>query len=1044
MRKFVGTVSAVALLAFCAAGPARAQGVTGAAVRGTVTDDAGQVVSGAVVTLVNNATGQRYETRSTGSGSFNFENAAVGGPYTLSARSIGFQPVSRTEITLTLGQAVTLPLQLVRAAVQLEAITVTGQELQNPVMSSSHTGAASIVTSDKLAGLPSLSRNFTDFIATVPQVVGTSIGGQNNRFNNIQIDGGVNNDLFGLASSGTPGGQANAKPISLEAVREYQVLVAPFDVRQGGFTGGLVNAVTKSGTNTLHGSLFSFYQGQSLVGKDTAGNKISQFTNNQYGFSLGGPIIRDKAHFFLTVDLQDRSTPFGGATIGTDTTGGKDSLGIGIRLATAQAIAAAVQSKLGIDPGNFDRPTLGNPDRNFFAKVTSQVGTSGQLELSTTYVKASNAILGRTAVVNQSSLSSQGYELSNSGYKQANTTSTTRAKLTSPLFGASNELLLGYSRIRDGRETPSNLPLIFIGGDRAGTYVSVGAEPSSQANLLNQDIVEVTDNVTKTLGRHRVTVGTHNEFFQFHNVFQQGKTGIWTFANLAAFNAGTPNRFVRTVPVNATLRPEGATADFKVRQFGGYLQDQWSPAAGLTITAGLRADLPFIDKPVQNPALQTALGIDNSSFPSGNMLLSPRIGFNYDIAQGRTVVRGGSGVFAGRPPYVWVSNAFVNTGLEQATLTCTGANVPVFTFDPANQPTTCGAGATPPTPGIVYYDKDFKFPQNFRSAFGIDQRLVAGFVGTVDFVYTSWLNSLYVNDANLNGPVSTAAGEGGRTMYGTISTTGSTSTPSRKSTQFAEVLLHSNRSEDRAWSLTFQLQRQVGRLRLNAGYTRSKTQDLFSLTSSVANSNFTNAPIDGTLANRNLRTSSFDVPEKFSLSGTFNVPVIDLEIGLFYVGRSGSTITYVVSNDANADGKGANDIVYVPKDQNDITLNTPAQWATLDAFITAQPCLNSQRGRIMERGTCRQPWRNSLDGRVTKRVGTIRGQKLELIADFINFPVFKTRQTGNGFENTNMLTLVRWDAVNNRGVYNLNLPTLDQNQINTSRWRIQLGAKYTF
>ncbi|MBI4503187.1 MAG: carboxypeptidase regulatory-like domain-containing protein [Gemmatimonadetes bacterium] len=1045
MRRLLGTASAVALFLFFAAVPLQSQGVTGAAVRGTVTDDAGQPVTGALVSLVNTSTGQRYETRSVGNGGFNFENAAVGGPYTLSARSIGYQPVSRTEITLTLGQAVILPLQMTRQAVQLEAITVTGQELQNPVLSSSHTGAASIVTSDKLAGLPSLSRNFTDFIATVPQVVGTSITGQNNRFNNIQIDGGVNNDLFGLAGSGTPGGTANAKPISLEAVREYQVLIAPFDVRQGGFTGGLVNAVTKSGTNAFHGSFFTYMQDEALVGKDTAGGKIADFTNRQYGFTFSGPIVRDKAQFFVSGDFQDRGTPFSGTTIGSDTTGGKDSLNIGIRRVTAEAIAAAVQSKLGFDPGTWDRPNLNNPDRNVFAKLTAQAGSSGQVELSTNYVKANNDVLARTSVVNQSSLSSTGYQLSNSGYTIANTTSTTRAKWTAPIAGSSNELLLGYSRIRDHRETVTDIPLIFIGGDRAGTYVSVGREPSSQANVLDQDIIEVTDNLTKVFGDHRVTVGTHNEFFQFHNVFQQAKTGIWTFANLAAFNANTPNRFVRTVPVNPTLRPEGATADFKVQQLGGYLQDQWTPAAGLTLTFGVRADVPMLDQPVKNDSLQILLGIDNSAFPSGNLLWSPRVGFNYDVAQGRTVVRGGTGLFAGRPPYVWLSNAYVGTGLEQATLTCTGANVPTFTFDPASQPTTCvGSGATPPTPGIVFFDPAFKFPQNLRAALGLDQRLFAGFVGTVDFVYTKWVNQLYVTDANLNGPVGTATGEGGRTMYGTISTAGSTTTPSRRSTRFAEVLRHINKSADRSWSLTFQLQRQVGRARLNVGYTRSKTEDLISLTSSVANSNFTNAPLDGTLDNRNLRTSSFDVPHKITASGTVDIPVIDVNIGLFFQRRSGGTITYVVSNDANADGKGANDIVYVPRDAADITLNTPAQWATLDAFITSQACLNSQRGSIMVRGTCRQPWRNSLDGRLIKRIGTIRGQALELIADFINFPVFKTRQTGSGFENTNMLTLVRWDAVNNRGVYNLNLPTVSQNVINTSRWRIQLGAKYRF
>lgn len=1054
MRRLVGTVSAVALLVLCWAAQLSAQGITGAAVRGTVADDGGQPVSGAVITLVNTSTGQRLESRSRSNGSFNFENAPVGGPYTLSARSIGYQPVSQTEIHLTLGQAVSLPLRLDRQAVQLEAITVTGQELQNPIMSSSHTGAASIVTSDRLAGLPSLSRNFTDFIATVPQVVGTSISGQNNRFNNIQIDGGVNNDLFGLAGSGTPGGQAGAKPISLEAVREYQVLIAPFDVRQGGFTGGLVNAVTKAGTNTFRGGMFAYYQDEAFVGKDTAGAKFADFSYLQYGLNAGGPIVRDKLHFFFSTDLQSQSRPFTGNTI----RGLNDSAGVGITGATADRVRAIMQAQYGFDPGDWQAPVQQIPDRNGFLKLTGQLG-NGHIEVSHNWVNASSDVLarGNPPTISTTSLSSTGYQLSNSGYKQANTTNTTRAKWTASFGGASNELLVARSAIRDHRDIANRAPHIFVGGENPTRFISVGGEPSSQANLLNQDIFEVTDNLTASLGSHRLTVGTHNEFFKFHNVFQQGKIGIWHFADTTALKAGTPNRYVRTVPGNATLRPEGATADFSVRQVGGYIQDQWSPLKELTVTVGVRADVPLIDEPVSNPALQAALQINNADFPTGKVLFSPRLGFNYDVSSGRTVVRGGAGLFAGRPPYVWVSNAFVNTGLEQATLTCTGATIPAFTVDPDNQPTTCGAGATPPTPGIVYYDPGFKFPQTLRGAFGFDQRLVAGFTGTLDFVYTKWVNELYIDDSNLVGVQGTQTGEGGRSRYGTFTAAGA-ATALRRTTSFAEVLRHFNKNGGQSWSLTFQVQRQVGRVRLNLGYTRSSTEDLMSLTSSVANSNFQFATLDGTLAERNLRTSSFDVPDKVSASGVFQLP-FQIDVGIFYIGRSGSPYGYTVNGDVNADGKSGNDMIYVPRDQADISLFPTAQvpnpWGLLDAYITNEPCLNEQRGRLMERNSCRNPWTNTLNARITKKIGLMMGHQIELAADFFNFLVLTTRST-SGFEGFNLLSLctatscpggatVRYDNTLQRGVYTLgSLTAFNQAQIGPSRWRIQFGAKYTF
>ncbi|HKC39991.1 MAG TPA: TonB-dependent receptor, partial [Gemmatimonadales bacterium] len=744
--------AAALVLAFLApVRPAAAQGVTSGAVIGTVTDDAGAGVTGATLTLTNSSTGQRYTGQGRADGRFMFENVQVGGPYILEARALGFSPGRSDGFTVRLGERRAVDLKLQRAAVELAGVTITGDA--NPVMSASRTGAQSFVSESALARLPSLSRNFTDFIQTVPQVVsanvpGATVGGQNNRFNNVQVDGGVNNDVFGLAASGTPGGQANAHPISVEAVKEYQVLIAPFDVRQGSFAGGLINAVTKSGTNVYHGSIFGFLQNEGLVGHrlDTLTN--TAFYQRQYGATVSGPIIRDRLQFLLVTDQQARAAPFSGTSIGSDTTGGKDSLNIGIRRATAERVENTLinNTAYGFNPGSFLAPSLANPDKNYFGKLTAQLATNNQLELSYNYVKASSDQFTRNPT--QTGFR-DGYQLSQSGYVQANITNTMRAKLATQLSGGmSNELLVSSNRIRDHRELPTRVPLIFVAGDRTGTNIAAGAERFSHDNLLNQDIFEVTDNFTVPVGaQHVLTIGTHNEFFHFVNHFFPASLGVWSFASAGALDSVRPGRYEIALP----LRPGGPNTDFHVKQWGGYAQDRWSPTPRLTVTLGLRVDIPVMDKPRQNTAaaLVDTLNVNTGAFPSGNTMWSPRVGFNYDLSgDGETRLRGGVGVFSGRPPYVWISNAFGNTGLEQATLVCdngpggfagTNANgastldsVPGFRINPDSQPTSCrgGLGAAASASSVVFFDPTFKFPQNLKVALGLDHQLPAGIVGT--------------------------------------------------------------------------------------------------------------------------------------------------------------------------------------------------------------------------------------------------------------------------------------------------------------------------
>jgi outer membrane receptor protein involved in Fe transport len=1068
-RLFAASLGAVLWCGLAAT--AAAQGVIGAAVDGTVRQPGGAPAEGAQIELVSAGTGQTYRTTSGSTGRYFLDNVQPGSGYTLTVRAIGFEPVTRPDLALALGQRLNVDVTLQPEAVQLEEVQVTAQA--DPLINAARTGPSQRISDSAIARLPLQGRNFTDLIQVSPQVVGTSVAGQNNRYNNLQIDGGVNNDVFGLAEIGSPGGQARARPISVEAIKEFEVLVAPFDVRQGSFTGGLINTITKSGTNDWRGSAFGYFQDKGLAGfRDDPtfpGLSVSQF-----GGSLGGPIVRDRLHFFTAVDIQSRSAPFS-SNFNLVGDNASDLARAGFTTADATRFSDLLAGYGMTGVGDFASPELSNPNVNLFGKLSWQLERLGLIEASYNFVNADRDILGRLATSPAiPGRLRDGYQLSNSGYEFDNTTNTARLSWTAQVGGGmSNELLAGFNSISDERKLGSDFPLVLVRAGQVGTassWLAAGGERFSQLNSLDQKIFQLQDNLSFGTGAHRFAVGTANEFYSFDNAFFQARIGVWAFNSLDSLASGTPAAFQRVLPTAA--RPEGPIANFKVQQLGVYAQDAWSPTDRLTLTGGLRVDVPFNDKPAQNPALASNpfLPINTAVFPSGNVLWSPRLGFNFDPrGDGRTIVRGGVGYFTGRPPYVWLSNAFVNTGLEQVQLTCLGTDVPAFTVDPANQPSTCasGAGASAAVPSPNYFVEDFKFPQTFRVSLGADHRLPGGFVGTVDLLYSKNVNQLYVQDANL---INQGRNGESRFMYGTVgvgSTGAFAATPSRVApttgpTGIFNAVLHTNTPLGRTYSATVQVQRSFSsRFEVNAGYTYSDSKDAISLTSSQAFSNYQFAAVDGPLESRNLTTSFFDVPHKVTVSGTVNLPYRST-LSLIYVGRSGDPYAWIVNGDVNADGISGNDLPFIPADASQITLADPSQFAALSDFIDSQSCLREARGGLLERNSCRNPWQNYLNARLGVTVPTLSGQGLELSLDLFNVLNFIDRdwglykQVSEFEEGPRFLNAVGFDAVNNRPVYSFAAPAVIEQTIfgenpsgaqagvNRSRWTMQLGAKYTF
>src|SRR6266699_2244891 len=606
MKRLLWISCVSGVLALLAASVASAQGVTSAAVAGRITDEASAPVGTALVTLVNGSTGQRYSRRAADDGRYGFENVAVGGPYTLEVRALGFEAAKSAPFQLALGQRSEVNLSLKRAAVEVAAVTVTAPA--DPLLSRGRTGAQTLISDSALRRLPTLNRSFDNFLNATPQVVGRSFTGQNDRFNNIQVDGTVNNDLFNLgASNGTPG--------------------------------GLVNAVTKSGTNEWHGSAFGYGQNQDFVGSDTAGVSVpvSAYQQQQYGFTVGGPILRDHLHFFVSADVRHDNRPFASSIqIGPDPTNPADTASVGITQARADSVQNILKNQYGFDPGSWRAPQINNPETNLFGKLDYELSTNSHVDLSATSVRANQDKLihsYRLGYTSPPSFSNarDGYELSNSGYAVQNHTRTIRGSWTAGFADQfSNELIIGRTTISDDRPPDVAQPLILVWGNSPYAYLAAGAERFSHANVLDQRVVEATDNLTFQVGRHVFTLGTHNEFIHFRNVFFPASAGIWSFASPAALAAGTPNLYARALP--GPQRPDGPVADFNVSQIGFYGEDRVTPVPNLAVTFGLRLDVPSLPAPARNNALTIPVfsavsggTVNTNSTPTGNILWSPRL-----------------------------------------------------------------------------------------------------------------------------------------------------------------------------------------------------------------------------------------------------------------------------------------------------------------------------------------------------------------------------------------------------------------------------------
>jgi hypothetical protein len=1017
---------------------ASAQTVTTGNIAGTVTDTQGGVLPGATVTATHTPTGTTYEAVTGSDGRFSILNVRVG-PYSVAVDMSGFKGEKQDNVDVQLGAERTVDFKLQVASVS-ETVDVVAEA---PPIDLSRAGTADNISNAVKETLPTISRSLTDIVRINPlfntfgggsgadTATVVSVAGNSYRYNSLQIDGAANNDLFGLASSaGVPGGTAETQPVSLDAVQDIQLVVSPYDVRQGGFSGGGINVITKSGTNDIHGTGFYQARNQDWVGKGVTNTKISTLKDKQGGFGIGGPVAKNKAFYYGNLEWARKTRPTGFSVNST-----------GVQFVQPDLFNRYISDLQnlyhytpGDNPGG-EFPKATNSDKYFF-RGDFNIAKGHQLTIRNNTISALNDI---------SSVSSTAFRTPDAYYRYVSKTNSTVGQLNSQFGKGVNELRLTYTRVRDHRESPiGNAPFPQITVTLApGVTVVSGTEQFSGRNGIDQDIVELNDAYTILKGKHTFTIGTHNEFLNLSDLFIRDFYGTYNFSSLENFEAGVAQQYDHSF--SATSDPNQPAA-FHVRQWGAYAGDQWRLSPALTLTYGLRVDAPrFPDKPRANPVSVANFGYATDVVPNG-VEWSPRVGVNYALNdKGTQQVRGGLGLFTGRPAYVWITNQYGNTGLDFTRIGAgfnTANRIPFIT-DPNNQPlTVTGAASTPFSNEIDVIDPNFKFPSVLRGNVGYDHTLPWGFVGTADFVWSKTVEDIKYQNLNFV-PAAGVTGVGGRPFF------------VKNVPALSDVILLQNTSKGNSYNFAYQVRRPFANgVFVQGSYSYGRAKSIMDGTSDQAASNWGNVYVPGDPNNPPLATSNFDPGHRVTLSASYNMPfakTIRPVVSAVYTGITGRPYTYTYARDVNGDNRGFNDLLYVPTASDPITYTGGTYQ---DFFNKLSSCAQGYVGQIIPRNACRGPWTNTLDGRFAVQL-PYKKYRTEITLDAFNLINLFDRNKGLvqyvSFGQISQPSTVPTTVTATAPLTGYNVGTFVSPTFTTflrddlrSRWQLQLGAHVRF
>jgi len=1064
--------------------------VTSSSMSGTIKDDKGLPLPGATVKAVHTPSGTVYATATNASGLFTLPGMRVGGPYAVTISFIGYKPTSFDNITLELGQTYLLNTTLSENGLTLQEVSISSPKK----ITAAKLGASTNINRTALQTLPTFSRSVTDFTRLTPQSTGTSFAGRDNRLNSVTVDGANLNNTFGTSDALLPGGQF--QPISIETYDEISINIAPFDVKQSGFTGAGVYATTKSGTNTFHGSAYTYYKNEKFNGTNIGNVDISaavaKAATKTYGFTVGGPIIKNKLFFFGNFERTEATAPGisfypkGGSGIGTPSSTTVEDL---------TTVSNYLRTKYGYETGAFDNfQAFQQKNTNALIKFDWNINDKNKLSVKYSYLNGTsdqqvnagstpnngsytvtNTTTGATTtrasgglVNNRFSANSMSYENSNYGF--LNKISTGSAELNSSITSKlSNQLLFAFKnynnpRVPKGQQFPS----IDIYNGLGSNFISVGSDPYTKYNQVIDNTTSIYDNLTYYAGKHTITGGVNYEYQRIGNAFLPGAGGSYVYNSLDDFlNDRAPVQYT----YNYSLVPgvdQVFSANLKVGTLSFYGQDEWNISSNFKLTYGLRADKSiYLEDPIENPQI-SALQLPDANgnittynsgkYPDAKWLLSPRVGFRASLLQDNSlVIRGGMGIFTGRIPYVFLTNGPSNSAMYNFGGVATATQLAGIKL---NADPTTYAGLFPQTAGTsiqsstVVLDKNFKFPQVFRADLAIEKNLGNGFVASAEALFTKDINATKMRNANLKAPNGLLnEGDMTRVRYiGTGTNNAVTAQDRAIYPNLSSVVVLENTDEGYASSLTAQLSKSFkGGFNASVAYTYTVSKEAFANGGSTAASVWAGTANVGTTNDVELSNSANYVPHRIVASASYRFNYLNhasTSIGLFYQGQAGGStpISYIINGDLNGDGN-SSDLMYIPKRASELTFSqytatvngvtytyTPQQQqAAFEQFINNSPYLSKHRGQYAERNAAFLPWYNRVDANLLQDFYIMSGKTkhtLELSATVINLPNLLSKYWGIQKQVTysNPLTYTAIDA---NGVPTYNLRQLNGKLVNT-------------
>jgi len=1051
MKRILLTCLAGLIIALIA-NPLSAQGVTTSSLSGKVTTENGDPVSAANVVAIHTPSGTQYGTISRDDGNFNIRNMRVGGPYRVEASFVGYRSAGEEGVFLQLNKTAEVEFILVETTQQLDEVVVTYGK--DDVINSDRTGAMTNISREQIDAMPSIARSQGDLTRLTPESNGNSFGGRNNLYNNFSLDGSIFNNPFGLDYA-TPGGQTDAQPVSLDAIDQVQVSLAPFDVREGGFTGAGINAVTKSGTNNIYATAYYYFRNENMVGTKVGDVEAPNvdFSTMQTGASIGGPIVKDKIFFFLNYEAERRDQLAHGFVADDGTNSGANVSSV------PEDSIMMVQSRLrdywNYEPGAYQGYNHQTSNDKLMLKLDFNISSKHKMTLRYNMLNAWKDILPHPEAIIGRGPTSFRLPFENSSYRIFNKIHSIVGEVNS-MFSSnlSNNLLIGYTAFRDHREPKSApWPVVDIFDASGNLAITMGSEMFSTSNVLNQDVFQLTDNLTLYRDKHTITAGLNFELFLFDNSFNLFYYPWFTFGTVSDFLANDVNGIDFNAETAAAQQNDYTWSYLDVAQLGLYLQDEYAVNDKLKLTFGLRMDMPIhFNEIEQTTAVQRVqnfdgwvdengdqINVDPAAWPKAIPLWSPRFGFNYDIRDDNTLqLRGGTGIFTGRIPFVWLGNQSSNSGIND-----------FYSFQ---------VNATA---------SNYHWPQVWKNNLAFDAKFGNGWSSTVEGIISKDINAVVHRNYNMAPPSGNLSGTGdNRAVFAGFNEVNIWSAQDPVNFLDAGTIVLNNTREGYQYSLTGKLAKEfMFGLNASIAYTYMESKDYTSIPAEIAADAFQRNPVVGNPNLPMLSWSRYGLKHRVISSIFYKKSYGNMAstLGLFFEAGKGNRYSYTYAGDLNGDAIGFNDLLYVPENSSDINFGTvdagvatiasdaSAQWDALNTFIEQDEYLSTRRGNYAERNGAMLPWFSQFDFRFAQDFTVeVKGKKntLQLSLDILNIGnLFSSNAGVRKFARTyNPITV---NGVDSGGTpwfgFNTDLKEsyVDDVSVN-SKWQMQLGIRYIF